>query len=160
MGRRGIARVFSSAAGLVLPGLLGACYSYRLVPASDIQPATRVAVVLSDYGRMEASRQIGPQAVRVEGAVLSTNDSAYLLSVTGVKPISGNWVRWTGEPVSMRRDYVAFTYERRPSRSRTLLLIGGATFTLLTVMVNFNILGFGSLDIPLIPGANGDPGDQ
>jgi len=160
MGRRGIARVFSSAAGLVLPGLLGACYSYRLVPSTEIQPATRVAVVLSDYGRMEASRQIGPQAVRVEGAVLSTNDSAYLLSVTGVKPISGNWVRWTGEPVSMRRDYVAFTYERRPSRSRTLLLIGGATFTLLTVMVNFNILGFGSLDIPLIPGANGDPGDQ
>ena len=147
------------AAGL-LSGLLGACYSYRLVPATEIQPATRVAVVLSDYGRLEASKQIGPQAARVEGAVLSTNDSAYLLSVSGVKPISGSWVRWSGEPVTMRRDYVAFTYERRPSRSRTLLLIGGATFTLLTVMVNFDILGFGGLDIPLIPGGGGDPGDQ
>ena len=157
MVRRSVARVV--VAGL-LPGLLGACYAYRLVPSTDIQPATRVAVVLSDYGRLEASRQIGPQAARVEGAVLSTNDSAYLLSVSGVKPISGSWVRWSGEPVTMRRDYVAFTYERRPSRGRTLLLIGGATFTLLTVMVNFNILGFGSLDLPLIPGANGDPGDQ
>jgi len=146
------------AAGL-LPGLLGACYTYRLVPATDIQPATRVSVVLNDYGRLEASRQIGPQAARVEGAVLSTNDSAYLLSVSGVKPISGSWVRWSGEPVTMRRDYVAFTYERRPSRGRTLLLIGGATFALLTVMVNFDILGFGGLDIPLIPGG-GDPGDQ
>ncbi|HEV8399932.1 MAG TPA: hypothetical protein VGQ18_08880 [Gemmatimonadales bacterium] len=155
-GLRGTVRVV--VAGL-LPGLLGACYSYRLVPSTEIQPATRVSVVLSDYGRMEASKQIGPQAARVEGAVLSTNDSAYLLSVTGVKPISGSWVRWSGEPVSMRRDYVAFTYERRPSRSRTLLLIGGATFTLLTVMVNFDILGFGKLDIPLIPGG-GDPGDQ
>ena len=157
MGRRITTRLV--AAGL-LPGLLGACYTYRLVPSSDIQPATRVSVVLSDYGRLEASKQIGPQAVRVEGAVLSTNDSAYLLSVSGVKPISGAWVRWSGEPVTMRRDYVAFTYERRPSRSRTILWIGGATFALLTVMVNFNILGFGSLDIPLIPGANGDPGDQ
>ena len=157
MVRRSVARV--AVAGL-LPGLLGACYAYRLVPSTDIQPATRVAVVLSDYGRLEASRQIGPQAARVEGAVLSTNDSAYLLSVSGVKPISGSWVRWSGEPVTMRRDYAAFTYERRPSRGRTLLLIGGATFTLLTVMVNFNILGFGGLDIPLIPGANGDPGDQ
>ena len=90
---------------------------------------------------------------------MSTNDSAYLLSVTGVKPITGSWVRWSGEAVSMRRDYVAFTYERRPSRSRTLLLIGGATFTLLTIMVNFDILGFGRLDIPLIPGG-GNPGDQ
>jgi hypothetical protein len=157
MSRRCIARIV--AAGL-LPGLLGACYTYRLVPASDIQPATRVAVVLSDYGRLEASKQIGPQAMRVEGAVLSTNDSAYLLSVSGVKPISGQWVRWSGEPVTMRRDYVAFTYERRPSRGKTILLITGATFTFLTVMVNFNILGFGGLAIPLIPGADGDPGDQ
>ena len=157
MGRRSIIRIV--AAGL-LPGLLGACYSYRLVPSTEIQPATRVAVVLSDYGRLEASRQIGPQAQRVEGAVLSTNDSAYLLSVSGVKPITGSWVRWSGEPVTMRRDYVAFTYERRPSRGKTILLIAGATFTFLTVMVNFNILGFGGLDIPLIPGANGDPGDQ
>jgi len=158
MGRRSIAHLV--AAGLLLPGLLGACYTYRLVPSTDIQPATRVSVVLSDYGRMEASRQIGPQTMRVEGAVLSTNDSAYLLSVSGVKPITGSWVRWSGEPVTMRRDYVAFTYERRPSRGRTILLVAGATFAALTVMVNFNILGFGGLDIPLIPGANGDPGDQ
>lgn len=158
MRRRGIAHVV--AAGLVLPGLLGACYTYHLVPSTDVQPATRVAVMLSDYGRLEASKQIGPQAARVEGAVLSTNDSAYLLSVSGVKPISGQWVRWSGEPVTMRRDYVAFTYERRPSRGKTVLLIAGATFTFLTVMVNFNILGFGGLEIPLIPGANGDNGAQ
>jgi hypothetical protein len=156
-GLRCTARVV--VAGL-LPGLLGACYAYRPVPSSEIQPATRVSMVLSDYGRLEASNQIGPQAARVEGAVVSTNDTAYLLSVTGVKPITGSWVRWSGEPVTMRRDYVALTYERRPSRGRTVLLLAGATFTLLTVMVNFNILGFGSLDIPLIPGANGDPGDQ
>ena len=157
MGLRRAVRVV--VAGL-LPGLLGACYSYRLVPSAQIQPATRVSVVLSDYGRLEASKQIGPQAMRVEGAVLSTNDTAYLLSVTGVKPIAGSWVRWSGEPVTMRRDYVAFTYERRPSRGRTILLLVGATFTALTVMVNFNILGFGNLAIPLIPGADGDPGDQ
>ena len=57
MGRRITARL--AAAGL-LPGLLGACYTYPLVPSTQIQPATRVSVVLSDYGRLEASRQIGP----------------------------------------------------------------------------------------------------
>jgi hypothetical protein len=163
MGRRSVARLLRTVGILgvgLVPGLLGACYTYRLVPATDIRPATRVSVVLSDYGRVEASRQIGPQAARVEGAVVSTNDSAYLLSVSGVKPISGSWVRWSGEAVTMRRDYVAFTYERRPSRGRTVLLLVGATFTLLTVMVNFDILGFGGLEIPLIPGANGEQGQQ
>lgn len=156
----GLSRTVRVVVAGLLPGLLGACYAYRLVPSTEIQPATRVSVVLSDYGRLEASKQIGPQAARVEGAVLSTNDTAYLLSVTGVKPIAGSWVRWSGEQVSMRRDYVAFTYERQPSRGRTIGLIAGGTFVLLTIMVNFNILGFGSLDIPLIPGAGGDPGDQ
>lgn len=148
----------SVAAGL-LPGLLGACYTYRLVPSTSIQPATQVSVVLSDYGRLEAARQIGPAAARVEGAVVSASDTAYLLAVSGVKPISGSWVKWSGEAVSMRRDYVALAYERRPARGRTVLLVTGAAFTALTVMVNLNILGFGRLDIPLIPGG-GDPGDQ
>jgi hypothetical protein len=143
-------------AGL-LPVLLGACYVNRTV--GELTPQTRVSVVLSDYGRVEASRQIGPRALRVEGSLVETTDTAYLLSVSAVKPISGSWVRWSGERVSMRRDYVASMFERRLSRGRTALLVGGGAFALLTLMVNFDILGFGGLDIPLIPGG-GDPADQ
>ena len=145
-------------AGL-LPGLLGACYVYRPVPATP-EPQARVAVVLSDYGRAETSRQIGAGTMRVEGALVGATDSAYLLAVSSVKPMNRPWVRWNGEQVTMRREYVALMYQRRPSRGRTALLIGGTAFTVLTLMVNLNIFGFGNLDIPLIPGAGGDPGDQ
>ncbi len=157
MGRwRAVGRVLG--AGL-LPGLLAACYTYRPLPAAP-EPQTRVAFVLTDYGRVGAAPQIGAQAMRVEGDVLATSDSGYLLAVSGVKPIRGSWVRWTGEQVNVRPDYVAQMYVRRFSRGRTALMLGGAAFTALTLMVNLNIFGFGGLDIPLIPGAGGDPGDQ
>lgn len=146
------------AAGL-WPGLLGGCYTYQLVPTTPA-PQTRVAVVLSDYGRLEASRQIGPRMDRVEGNMLAATDTSYLLAVSSVKPIRGSWVRWSGEQVSVRRDYVATMYERRLSKGRTALAIAGGAFAVLTLMVNLDILGFGGLDIPIIPGGGGDPGDQ
>jgi hypothetical protein len=116
-------------------------------------------VVLTDYGRIETARQIGPQTARVEGSMLAADDTAFLLAVSSVKPISGAWVRWSGEQVSMRRDYVAQMYERRLNRGRTALLIAASAFAALTIMVRYDILGFGSLDIPIIPGG-GNPGDQ
>jgi hypothetical protein len=146
------------AAGL-LPGLVGGCYSYRPLPATP-PPQTRVAVVLSDYGRVETAREIGPGTERVEGNVVSSDDSAYLLAVSSVKPLRGSWVRWSGEQVNVRRSYVAAMLERRLNKGRTALVIGAGAWTLLTAMVHFNILGFGAIDIPIVPGGGGDPGHQ
>jgi hypothetical protein len=146
------------AAGL-LPGLLGACYTYHPIVAAAPRPSTRVSVVLNDYGRLEASRQIGPGVARVEGAVLASSDTAYVLGVSGVKAVSGGWARWSGEEVSMRRDYVALLYERRLSRGRTAVFLGSVAVAVVTAMVRFNILGFGGESVPIIPNP-GDPGDQ
>jgi hypothetical protein len=123
-------------------------------------PEQRVSVVLTDVGRVESARQIGPETQRIEGNFLAADDTAYRLAVASVKPIGRQWVRWSGEEVSVRRDYVAQLYERRLHKTRTALLILGATYAVLTAMVRFDILGFGSLDIPIIPGGGGDPGDQ
>lgn len=140
----------------LLPGLLGACYTYQPV-ASGLQPQRKVSVVLSDYGRLEASRQIGPQTLKVEGSIVSSDDTAYLLSVSSVKPISGSWVRWSGEQVNMRRDYVALMYERRFSKGRTALF-GGALTALFVVAVKTRLFGIGGSDVPIIPDPGGPPG--
>lgn len=145
-------------AGL-LAGLLAACYSYR--PVAVIPgPETRVAVLLSDRGRVGASSQIGPHAARVEGSMVSSSDTGYLLAVSGVKPISGAWVRWTGETVSLRRDDVATLYERRLSKSRTALFVAGVTATLATAVFGFDLLGIGNDRVDSVPNPGGDPGDQ
>jgi hypothetical protein len=145
-------------AGLLLPGLTAACYTYSPVLATP-EPTTQISVILSDYGRLEASRQVGPQADRVEGSVVSASDSGYLLAVSGVKPITGAWVRWTGETVSLRRDYVASVYQRRLSKSRTAVFAAGVAAALTAAIVGFDILGFGQDPVDIVPGAGGDPGD-
>ena len=114
---------------------------------------------MSDFGRLEASRQIGPRADRVEGALVGITDTGYLLAVSGVKPIDAEWVRWTGETVSVRRDHVALLYERRLSTVRTAVFIGGVAAALVATVVRFELFGIGNDPIDTAPGG-GNPGDQ
>src|SRR6266545_1110926 len=100
------------------PVLLGACYTYH--PIQTPSPEQKVSVVLTDSGRVESARQIGPETQRIEGSFLSADDTAYLLAVASVKPIGRDWVRWSGEEVSVRREYVAQLYERRTLTSSPL----------------------------------------
>lgn len=144
-------------AGL-LPGLAGACYTYAPAVVTP-EPTAQISVVLSDYGRLEASRQIGPQAARVEGSVVAASDTGYLIAVSGVKPITGAWVRWTGETVSLRRDFVVSVYQRRLSRVRTVVFAAGVAAALTAAIVGFDLLGVGQDPIDIVPGAGGDPGD-
>ena len=147
-------------AGLAVPGLAVACYTYTPL-ATTPEPASHVSVVLSDFGRLHASSQIGPQADRVEGAVVATSDSGYLLAVSGVKLIQGDWVKWTGETVSVRRDYVASVYRRDLSKSKTAFVVAGAAAALAAAIVTFDIFGIGQDKIETIPdGGGGDPGEN
>lgn len=141
-------------AGL-LPGLLGACYTYHALSANPA-PQTRVSVQLTDMGRVGTAKTIGAGTQSFDGSIVATDDTSYRLAVSSVKPLRGPRVRWTGEQVTVRRDYVAIVQERRLSKGRTLLFGAAVAFAAVTTMVYFDILGFGSLDIPFIPGANGD----
>ena len=123
------------------------------------QPQTRVAAVLTDVGRVEAGTQIGSQSDRVEGRLLDASDTAYVLAVSAVKPIHGTWVRWTGEQVSLRRNYVATLSERRLSKGKTALFAGGTALGIFVAMVKLNIFGFGAIHIPII-GGGPNTGDQ
>ena len=146
------------AAGL-LPGLTAACYTYTPLVAPP-EAAFHVSVVLSDYGRLEASRQIGPYAERLEGSVVSTSDSGYLLAVSGVRQLQGNWVKWTGETVSVRRDYVASAYRRELSKPKTAVLAAGVTAAVAAIIVGFDLFGIGNDPIDNGPGGGGGTGES
>lgn len=147
------------AAALVVAVCDGAaCYSYRPL-ATPPAPETQVSVVLTDFGRVEAGRAIGPGADRVEGAVVSTSDSDIVLSVRAVKPLNGGVVRWTGETVSMRREHMARLFERRFSKGRTTLFVGGIVATVAVIVGTTDLFGLGFLSgDDRNPG--GDPQDQ
>lgn len=143
------------AAVAFVPGLLAACYTYRpvvTVPAPD----THLALVLNDQGRVGAGSYIGPAAVRVEGTLVEATDTGYVLRVSAVEGISGARQRWTGEIVTLRRDYVANVLERRLSTGRTVAAaVGfGGTVVALIATQGLGVLGGGD-DTKKPPGNGG-----
>jgi hypothetical protein len=107
-------------------------------------PETRVALVLTDVGRVGAGNDMGPGVARLEGALVRSTDSEYTLRITGVTDIRGRESRWSGESFSVRRTWVSNAYERRFSKPRTYLLVGALTAGVATFIVTRHLLGFGS----------------
>jgi hypothetical protein len=82
----------------------------------------------------------------LEGSLLDVTDTAYVLAVHNVIGLSGARTRWSGERVALPRDYVARTFERRFSRSRTTLVVTGVVAAVATFFLGRNLLGFGGGD--------------
>src|SRR2546427_23814 len=113
----------------LLSALLAGCYTYRPLeaPPPPPLPSPRVALVLSDQGRVGAGPTVGSGIVRVEGSLVDATDTDYTLRVAEVTDIRGAQSRWSGEQVRLQRSYVANAYERRFSKPRTYLLVGALT---------------------------------
>jgi hypothetical protein len=143
---------FPAGALAVLP-LLAACYVEQPLLSPAPAPNTRVSLVLNDQGRYEAAPQIGPFAMRVEGAVLQATDSDYLVEVSDVIDIRGTRNKWAGETVPLQRRYVAMAYERRLHRGRSYALVGAMAALFVSAVIKFDLFGFASGS-----GGGGPPG--
>ena len=125
-----------------LPVLVG-CYTY--LPVATLQPApgTNLSLVLSDEGRMQSVRQVGPYAMRIEGELLQATPEDFVVAVSDVVDIRGTRSKWTGESVSLPRSYVMMTYEKQFSRSKTVLLATAVAGGIVAIIAGRNLLGLG-----------------
>jgi hypothetical protein len=125
-----------------LPVLAG-CYAY--LPVATLQPApgTNLSLVLSDEGRMQSVRQVGPYTMRIEGELLQATPEDFVVAVSDVVDIRGTRSKWTGESVSLPRSYVMMTYEKQFSRSKTVLLATAVAGGIVAIIAGRNLLGLG-----------------
>jgi len=137
--------------------LLAGCYTYTPVATVQPAPGTNLSLVLSDEGRMQSMRQVGPYAMRIEGELLQATPADFVLAVSDVVDIRGTHSKWTGESVSLPRSYVMMTYEKRFSRSRTVLLATAVAGGIVAIIAGRNLLGFGGSGSS---GTTPDPNDQ
>lgn len=143
---------------LLLPLLLCAagCYAYVPVP-SPVPTGTRVAIDLNDEGRAGLRGMIGPAIARLEGPLVHNSDTAFLLNVWETRGLNGQLNRWSGETVSLRREYVQRITERRFSRSRTTFAVLMSAAGVLAFILTRDLLGFGGGDVSNVPpGGGGD----
>lgn len=137
---------------------LTGCYAYIPVD-SPVTPGTRVAVELNDQGGAELRGVIGSDVAQVEGAMVHNSDTAVVVSVWKTHGRYGALNRWSGEQVSVRREYVRRITERRLSRSRTTLAVAGVAAGVLAFVLSRNLLGLGGGDVSDGP-PNGGGDDQ
>ncbi len=156
-GRVGGARAWTRRfrAGLVLslaaaPTLLTGCYTYTrydvpvTAPAAGTSP--EVALEITDRGRVQLADSLGAGVVRIEGRLTGATSDVYQLNVRSVRYLRGDPVRWSGEPLSVPRENVAATYERRFSRTRTLLTAAGVLGGAVALLLATDLIGRGNED--------------
>ena len=101
-----------------------ACFSYAPVQTTP-QPGAQVALEVTDEGRVALSEKIGPGVVRLEGTLAGVEGDALLVDASSVRQVRGYISDLGGVRVTLPRKYVTRMDERRLSRSRTLMVVGG-----------------------------------
>lgn len=119
------------------------CYTYVPVETSEPPPVgERLAFELTDRGRAALAERLGPGVLRVEGSLIQADSERYVMRVWGVSQARDGTVRWSGETVSIGRDYVGGVERRQLATARTWLF-AGATTGLLVYAMSQDIVGGG-----------------
>jgi hypothetical protein len=134
--------------------LLSACYRYSASPAPTPDAGTHVRFTLADSSLVALERVLGERTIAVEGLVLATTDSVYMMNVTATmkKGIAGdrpNRVVWAGDSVSIPRAAVTGVELRSLDRGKTTRAIAiGAVVVAVTAKLVISAVsgGYGGDD--------------
>ena len=126
--------------------LAGGCYVYTPLNPTQPEPGARLALDLNDEGRVAMATSVGPEVARVEGALVGSSGTEYVIQVSDVLGLGGTRTRWSGETVSVRQEHVKRIRERRFSGTRTAVVVGGAVAALVGVVLGVDLLGAGGGD--------------
>lgn len=143
---------------LGVPHLVG-CYHYAPIPGSAIRPGSEISVRVTDRARIELNQSVGPGVRRINGRVTNAADSAVSLAVSSVRQFDvAAPTPWTGERITLPRDWISEVGERRLSRSRSAIAAGLVVAAAIAAST-LAITGFGSGESSDRPGG-GEPGQQ
>ena len=125
----------------VAPAVLG-CYTYAPLDASTgVQAGERIAVEVTDRGRVELGERFGPGVMRLEGTLTRTDSQDLVMNVWRVMSMGGETSRWSGESVRFRREQAATVQLRILNRPRTYLTVGAAVGGLVLFARSFDLFG-------------------
>lgn len=147
---------------LILGGLMVAaqgCYQY--VPIQSNVPPTgeRVALQITDQGRVGLADRLGPGVTRMEGLVTRSDSTEYVMNLFRIAQIGSGTSRWSGEAVRVNRNYVGSVELRRLSRGRTALVAGVVGAGVVAFIASRAIRGVfnrdeGDSEVPPPPGSS------
>ncbi len=114
---------------------LGACYEYRPIETQTPPVGEQVSLQITDQGRIGLSQRFGPGLAEIQGKMVSTQGSEYVLNVYRVAQITGESAAWSGESTRIDRSFVGSVKGRQLSGVRTsafAVIAGGALYYLIS----------------------------
>jgi hypothetical protein len=122
--------------------LVSGCYTYVPVDTAASPPVgKRLALDITDRGRVGLSERLGEGVVRVEGTVVADDTAQYVLNVWRVEQVNGANGQWTGERVRIDRSFVGRTFERQLARGKTYAAGGIAVAGLVLFVKSVGLVG-------------------
>lgn len=128
---------------LIAATSLAGCYVYSAAPPAP-PVGTSLVLELNDQGRVGLGDSIGSSAQSIEGASISSPDTAYGLRVSRIRYLSGQANAWAGEELFVPKVFVGNVRERRFSKSRSLLTGLAVAAGVTAFIASRDVLGFGS----------------
>ena len=120
--------------------LLSACYQYVPVQSAPAV-GSQVALEINDDGRVALREQLGPGVVRLEGRLTAVDSDGMLVETSSVTQIRGRPIPVDSVRVRVSQGHVEGMNERRLSRSRTFMVIGGAVAIVAAFFVGNGVFG-------------------
>jgi hypothetical protein len=127
------------------------CYTLQPIGGTTPDVGQKLALDINDQGRVALGGLMGPEIGSIEGRLVSQENGEFLLAVSHVRLLRGGEQTWTGEKVSIKRDFVGTTYERRFHKGRTALLSAVIVAGVVAVAASQDLLGFGQDERPKPP---------
>jgi len=114
------------------------------------EPGGVIGLDINDAGRVVLGGAMGPEISQVEGRLVSRDTSEFVVGVLAIRLLRGGEQVWHGETVHVKREHVTSIYERRFSKTRTIIA-GAVGVGVVAALASKSLRGVFTADDPKGP---------
>jgi len=103
--------------------------------------APRVELVLNDQGRAALTDRLGAAVDKIEGQLVSQDQAGVSMLVYRVRQLNGNSAAWTGEKVTIAKEYTVGFQIRQLDKHKTWVAVGVVAGVVVAVILGVSLAG-------------------
>jgi len=119
------------------------CYNATPVVGAATLPAGLVTIQVNERGRLLVGNKLGSLLDKVVGRIVRADSVNIEIAVETAEDVRGSLARWGGEKFTIPREGIATMNQKKVSRWRTGLLLGGIVVGLIIGLLAINGTSFG-----------------
>ena len=130
------------------------CYNAVPVTGAALTPIGEVTIVVNDRGRLLVGNRLGPLVETLKGRIVRADSLQVEMAVETAEDVRGKLARWGGERFTIPREGINSVIEKKVSKKRTWLLVGGIAVGIVSFFLGIKAVGKGGSEGGEGPGPN------